>query len=72
MKRLVYFFTSILIVAFVILGIAFKMNQNVGNTSGNTLTIYNWGDYIDPDLIKNSKKKPKYMLVIKRSIVMKR
>lgn len=27
MKQLVYFFTSILIVAFVILGIAFKMNQ---------------------------------------------
>lgn len=57
MKRLVYFFTSILIVAFVILGIAFKMNQNGGNTAGNTLTIYNWGDYIDPDLIKKIRKR---------------
>lgn len=59
MKRLVYFFTSILIVAFVILGIAFKMNQNGGNTAGNTLTIYNWGDYIDPDLIKKFEKETK-------------
>lgn len=51
MKRLVYFFSGIIVVALIILLIAFKMNAASGNTAGNTLTIYNWGDYIDPDLI---------------------
>lgn len=27
------------------------LNSSEGYSGGNTLTIYNWGDYIDPDLI---------------------
>lgn len=28
------------------------LNASSGYSSGNTLNVYNWGDYIDPDLIK--------------------
>ena len=28
-----------------------KLNESQGYAGGNTLTIYNWGDYIDADLI---------------------
>ena len=28
-----------------------RLNSSEGYSAGNTLTVYNWGDYIDPDLI---------------------
>ncbi|MDR0922554.1 MAG: ABC transporter substrate-binding protein [Lactobacillales bacterium] len=32
------------------------LESSSGATSDNTLTIYNWGDYIDPDLLKKFEK----------------
>lgn len=31
---------------------ASRLNSAEGYTGGNTLTIYNWGDYIEPELLK--------------------
>lgn len=52
MKQLVRAFIAVLIVSVALLLVISKLNTSQGYTSGNTLTIFNWGDYIDPDLIK--------------------
>ncbi|MFO1443750.1 ABC transporter substrate-binding protein [Bacillus sp. Bva_UNVM-123] len=52
MKQLTRALMAVLIISFVLLFITFRLNSSQGYTGGNTLTIFNWGDYIDPDLIK--------------------
>ena len=32
------------------------MNSSEGYSSGNTLTVFNWGDYIDEELIAKFEK----------------
>lgn len=56
MKQLVRLFLAIVLASAVLLGIIAKLNDTKGYSGGNTLTIYNWGDYIDPDLIKRFEK----------------
>ncbi|WP_438431248.1 ABC transporter substrate-binding protein [Gorillibacterium sp. sgz500922] len=51
MKQLVQTFAAIFIVAFGLLYVTHYMNASEGLSGGNTLTVYNWGDYIDPELI---------------------
>lgn len=51
MKQLVQTFSVVLIVAFLLMYLTSVLNSSEGYSSGNTLTIYNWGDYIDPELI---------------------
>lgn len=51
MKKLIQFFVLIVAVSALLLWSIAKLNDSQGYSSGNTLTIYNWGDYIDPDLI---------------------
>lgn len=51
MKQLVQTFLTIFIVAFALMYGASYWNRSQGYTGDNTLTIYNWGDYIDPDLL---------------------
>lgn len=52
MKQLTQAFAAILVLAFGLMYLGSWMNSNEGYSGGNTLTVYNWGDYIDPDLIK--------------------
>ena len=52
MKELIRALLAVLIVSFILIFIVFRLNSSQGYTSGNTLTIFNWGDYIDEDLIK--------------------
>ncbi|KAA9005800.1 ABC transporter substrate-binding protein [Paenibacillus spiritus] len=56
MKRLANAFIAVLVVAFGLMYLASWMNKSEGYSGGNTLTIYNWGDYIDPDLLKQFQK----------------
>ncbi|MGC4378678.1 ABC transporter substrate-binding protein [Fictibacillus sp. Mic-4] len=56
MKQLVRVFATIFIVAFGLMFLAARLNMTEGYSGNNTLTIYNWGDYIDPDLIKQFEK----------------
>lgn len=56
MKQLVRTFLIVVIAAFGMMYAAKMLNSSAGYSSGNTLTIYNWGDYIDPDLIKQFEK----------------
>ncbi|WP_058302692.1 ABC transporter substrate-binding protein [Gorillibacterium timonense] len=51
MKQLAQTFLAIFVIAFALMYTAHYMNASEGLTGGNTLTVYNWGDYIDPELI---------------------
>ncbi|MDE1549016.1 ABC transporter substrate-binding protein [Jeotgalibaca caeni] len=60
MKRLVIAASTILIVC---LGLVFGINyleRAQGFTGDNTLTIYNWGDYIEPELITQFEEETGY------------
>ncbi|MGE7604531.1 ABC transporter substrate-binding protein [Peribacillus sp. NPDC097675] len=51
MKKIVQMFLVISIISALLLYATSKLNSSQGFTSSDTLTIYNWGDYIDTDLI---------------------
>ncbi|HHV94068.1 MAG TPA: ABC transporter substrate-binding protein [Firmicutes bacterium] len=51
MKRVIQMFIAVLAAAALCMYATARINHLQGYSSGNTLTIYNWGDYIDPDLI---------------------
>lgn len=50
------FFLMIAIASAVLLYAISSLNTSQGYSGANTLTIYNWGDYIDEDLIKQFEK----------------
>lgn len=52
MSSLVRAFLLVFIAAFGLMYAVAALNSNEGYSGGNTLTIYNWGDYIDPELIE--------------------
>lgn len=51
MKKVVQMFAVVFAVSFAILFFIARLNASEGYSGKNTLTIYNWGDYIDPELI---------------------
>ena len=51
MKKVAQAFALMFIAAFALMAVTSRLNSSQGYSSGNTLTVYNWGDYIDPDLI---------------------
>jgi len=51
MKQIVRLFASVLIAGFALMYLTSYLNKEQGYSGGNTLTVYNWGDYIDEDLI---------------------
>lgn len=57
MNKLVRMFILILLVSFVLMFSVARLNSSEGYSSGNTLTVYNWGDYIDEELISKFEKK---------------
>lgn len=60
MKKLQSFFIGvILIIVLLFLGVK-QLERASGLSGADTLTIYNWGDYIDPNLIKVFEKESGY------------
>lgn len=62
MKRLTVLFASILVMI-TLLGTGLHQLQKKETSAENVLTIYNWGDYIDPELIHKFEKKTGYQVV---------
>lgn len=56
MKQLIRALAAVIIVSVGLILLVNKLNSAQGYSSGNTLTIFNWGDYIDQDLIKRFEK----------------
>ena len=52
MRRLYSFVLGVLVVTLILFGLSVYMQKTTSSTSqSDKLVIYNWGDYIDPDLI---------------------
>lgn len=58
MRKLYTFFLGLVAVTLILFGVSVYM-QKISSSSSQSdkLVIYNWGDYIDPEIIKNSLKK---------------
>lgn len=52
MKGILQGAAIILLISALLLFINFKLNEGGGRSGKNSLTVYNWGEYIDPDLLK--------------------
>ncbi|MGT2756866.1 ABC transporter substrate-binding protein [Streptococcus ovuberis] len=52
MKRLLSFFVGVLTIILLLTGLSLTMSAQKDSGSTGKLVIYNWGDYIDPDLLK--------------------
>ncbi|MGM7636850.1 ABC transporter substrate-binding protein [Bacillus sp. Hm123] len=56
MNKLFRGLIAVFALAFLLMYIVSQLNASTGQTAGNVLTVYNWGDYIDPDLITQFEK----------------
>jgi spermidine/putrescine transport system substrate-binding protein len=63
MKKLIAIFVGILAVCAVIAGLNHQMNAKTTSNEKKVLNIYNWGDYINPDLITKFEKQTGYHVV---------
>ena len=63
MRRLYSFLVGVLAIIALLAGLSFYMTQQSnGGGSSNKLVIYNWGDYIDPALLKKFTKETGYQV----------
>jgi spermidine/putrescine transport system substrate-binding protein len=51
MGQLVRMFVVVFVVSFGLIYLTSYLNSSEGYSGDNTLTIYNWGDYVDPELL---------------------
>ncbi|SEO60854.1 PotD/PotF family extracellular solute-binding protein [Paenibacillus sp. OV219] len=56
MNQLMRMMVLVVLLAFALMYGASALNSSQGYSGANTLTIYNWGDYIDPELITEFEK----------------
>ncbi|RAK19100.1 spermidine/putrescine transport system substrate-binding protein [Anoxybacillus vitaminiphilus] len=56
MKKLIQAFAAVFLTAMALLYFVSYLNSSQGYSGDNTLTVYNWGDYIDPELIEKFEK----------------
>lgn len=53
MRQLVQLFAVILVVSLGLTVWTNALNRSAGYAGADTITVFNWGDYIDPDLLKD-------------------
>lgn len=51
MKKLYSFLAGIAVITLVLWGISYQIDRQLNSRDSQKLVIYNWGDYIDPDLL---------------------
>ncbi|MGT2911130.1 ABC transporter substrate-binding protein [Streptococcus cameli] len=51
MRRLYSFFAGVLVIILILFGISSSLETKKNKGTTDKLVIYNWGDYIDPDLL---------------------
>lgn len=52
MSQIVRMFVIVFVAAFGLMYATAYLNESEGYSGDNTLTVYNWGDYIDPELLE--------------------
>ncbi len=63
MKKLNSLIIGILSILVVLTFIAINIEKKSGQANSEVLTIYNWGDYIDPQLLKKFEKESGYKVI---------
>ena len=61
-----------IVVGLICLGISHWFKSQDNTSTGEKIYVYNWGEYIDPDLIKQFEKETAFKLYMKRLIRTKR
>lgn len=56
MKAIIRITITILVACSILFYIAYSLNQSSGGSSKKVLTVYNWGEYVDPALLKKFEK----------------
>ncbi|ARK25631.1 spermidine/putrescine ABC transporter substrate-binding protein [Sporosarcina sp. P37] len=57
MRGLISSAAAILLVSGFLLFINYRLEHKAGSAGKDTITVYNWGEYIDPDLLKEFEEK---------------
>ncbi|MBG9989380.1 ABC transporter substrate-binding protein [Aerococcaceae bacterium DSM 111176] len=63
MRVLQRIFVGILLIILVLFGIRYSINRTSGSGAGSVINFYNWGDYIDPDVIAEFEEETGYTVV---------
>ena len=71
MKRFLQLIFSAVIIGILCLVMSHWFKSKENTHTQEKIYVYNWGEYIDPSLIKSSKNKQAYKLYMKRLIQMK-
>ena len=58
MKKLYSFLMGIVAIILVLWGVSYHIESRIKSGNGDKLVIYNWGDYIDPELLMKFSRKP--------------
>lgn len=63
MKQLMTMLLAILLIVAVLFGFRHQLESSLGLTDGNTIVFYNWGDYIDPELLTQFEEETGYSVI---------
>ena len=63
MKKLYSFLMGIVAIILVLWGVSYHIESRTKSGSGDKLVIYNWGDYIDPELLTKFSKSNMKLLI---------
>lgn len=72
MKKIMMAIAAILIACAGLWGLSHHLEKSFTGKNKQNLIIYNWGDYLDPKLIKSLKSRQVIMLSMRPLIPMKR
>ncbi len=63
MKTLIKLISLVIALCLLLFGIIYVSEQSSGKKAGNTVYLYNWGDYIDPELITQFEEESGYKVI---------
>ncbi|RYM02710.1 ABC transporter substrate-binding protein [Sporolactobacillus sp. THM7-7] len=64
MKRLNVLLSGVVVICILLYLTGARLERTEGHSGSRTLTIYNWGDYIDPALVKKFEKQTGYQVML--------
>lgn len=63
MKQLMKMLVGVLIVVAILFGVRYQLESSLGLLGGNTIVFYNWGDYIDPEVLAEFEEETGYSVI---------
>lgn len=63
MKQLIKMFVALLVLVALLFGFRYQLENSLGLLSGNTIVFYNWGDYIDPEILEQFEEETGYSII---------